>query len=86
MGVPLTILLFTGIAMIEQSKIQIPMVIFQGIQILAGSLLTTVFRRWIRPEEELEESKKSAAEKEAEKETADAEKAFENRPQAADNS
>ena len=86
MGVPLTILLFAGITLIEESKIQIPMVIFQGIQILEGSLLTIVFRKWIRPEEELEESQKSVAENEAEHENADTEKAFGNRPQAADNS
>lgn len=86
MGVPLTILLFTGIALVEESKIQIPMVIFQGIQILEGSLLTILFRKWIRPEEELEESQKSVAEIDAEKENAEAEKSFHNRPQAADNS
>ncbi|MCJ1401751.1 hypothetical protein MMC11_004968 [Xylographa trunciseda] len=54
MGVPLANVMFTGLSAINVSKIQIPMVIFQGFQIAAGSLLTMAFRRWIRPEEERE--------------------------------
>ncbi|MCJ1415987.1 hypothetical protein MMC32_002322 [Xylographa parallela] len=52
MGVPLANVMFAGLSAINVSKIQIPMVIFQGFQIAAGSLLTIAFRRWIRPEEE----------------------------------
>jgi sodium/bile acid cotransporter 7 len=86
MGVPLTTVLFLGIDLVNESKIQIPMVIFQGFQIFQGSLLTIVFRRWIQAKEDLEAGKKSAAEVEAEKEGASAEKAYQNEPRAADNS
>ena len=54
MGVPLSNVMFVGLTAIQGSKIQIPMVIFQGLQIMAGSLLTIAFRRWIRPDEEKE--------------------------------
>jgi len=47
MGVPLSNVMFAGLSPITASKLQIPMVIFQGLQIAAGSLLTLVFREWI---------------------------------------
>ena len=47
MGVPLSNVMFSGLSPITASKIQIPLVIFQGLQIAAGSLLTLVFRTWI---------------------------------------
>lgn len=50
-GVPLSGAMFAGISPITASKIQIPMVIFQGLQVAAGSLLTLVFRRWMESEE-----------------------------------
>ena len=56
MGVPLSNVMFTGLSTLTESKIQIPMVIFQGFQILGGSLLTLVFRRWVRPDEEREDA------------------------------
>jgi sodium/bile acid cotransporter 7 len=86
MGVPLTTVLFLGIDLIDESKIQIPMVIFQGFQIFQGSLLTIVFRRWIEAEEELKSIEKPSAEVEAEVGSAQAEKAYHNKPRAADNS
>lgn len=52
MGVPLSNVMFSGLSPITASKLQIPMVIFQGLQIAAGSLLTLVFRRWIGNGEE----------------------------------
>lgn len=52
MGVPLSAVMFSGLPAITKSKIQIPMVIFQGFQIAAGSLMTIAFRRWLRSEEE----------------------------------
>ncbi|KAE9966946.1 hypothetical protein BLS_006665 [Venturia inaequalis] len=52
MGVPLANVMFIGLSAQLESKIQIPMVIYQGLQIVAGSLLTMAFRHWIRPEEE----------------------------------
>jgi len=38
--------MFVGISAIISSKIQIPMVIFQGFQIAIGSVLTIFFRKW----------------------------------------
>jgi sodium/bile acid cotransporter 7 len=58
-GVPLASVLFVGLSRREQSKLQIPMVIFQGLQIPAGSLMTLPFRRWVRAEEEAEEKAES---------------------------
>lgn len=52
MGVPLSNVVFAGLPTITASKIQIPMVVFQAFQIVGGSLMTIVFRRWIRPDEE----------------------------------
>ena len=52
MGVPLSNVMFPGLAAIATSKIQIPMVLFQAFQIAGGSLMTIAFRRWIRPDEE----------------------------------
>ena len=53
-GVPLSSAMFTGLSPITASKIQIPMVIFQGLQVAAGSLLTLVFRRWMESGEQKE--------------------------------
>lgn len=47
MGVPLATVMFAGLSPIVLSKIQVPMVIYQGLQIVAGSLLTIVFRKWV---------------------------------------
>lgn len=55
MGVPLSSVMFAGLEPITASKLQIPMVIFQGLQIAAGSLLTLVFRKWIGDEVDEEE-------------------------------
>ena len=57
MGVPLANVMFAGLAEIDVSKIQIPMVVFQGFQIAAGSLLTIAFRRWVRADEEREKGR-----------------------------
>jgi len=61
MGIPITTTLWVGLATINESKIQIPMVIYQGFQIAAGSLLTILFRRWVRADEEKEAQSKAAA-------------------------
>lgn len=52
MGVPLTQVMYVGLTQMQISKIQIPMVIFQGLQIAMSSLLTLAYRRWVRPDEE----------------------------------
>lgn len=46
--------MFPGLATITASKIQIPMVIFQALQLAGGSLMTIAFRRWIQSDEERE--------------------------------
>lgn len=46
-GVPLSTTIFAGMNPVLQSKIQIAIVIFQGLQIACGSLLIGVFRKWI---------------------------------------
>jgi len=58
MGVTLSSVMYVGLAAVNESKIQISMVIYQAFQIAAGSVLTIVFRKWIRPEEEMQEEKR----------------------------
>ncbi len=62
-GVPLTTVLCVGLSRAEESKLQIPMVIFQGLQVASASMLTIPFRRWMRLEEEAENSSIQAMEK-----------------------
>lgn len=50
MGVPISTVMFLGLSTIDESKIQIPLVTYQGIQIAFGSLLTMVLRKWIDKE------------------------------------
>jgi sodium/bile acid cotransporter 7 len=52
MGVPLSTTIFAGMDPVLRSKIQIPIVIFQGLQIACGGALIGVFRKWIAAEEE----------------------------------
>ncbi len=47
MGVPLSSTIFGGIDLALQSKIQIPIVIYQGLQLAFASILVPVFRGWI---------------------------------------
>lgn len=47
MGVPLATVMFAGLSPITSSKLQIPLVIYQGLQIAAGSILTIFFRKWV---------------------------------------
>ncbi|RFU32140.1 hypothetical protein B7463_g4197, partial [Scytalidium lignicola] len=47
MGVPIANLLFQGLPASQQSKIQLPLVIFQGIQIAFGGILVPILRMWI---------------------------------------
>lgn len=57
MGIPIIITLWVGLLDIEQSKLQLPMVIYQGFQITAGSILTIFFRRWVARGKEMEKGK-----------------------------
>lgn len=52
MGIPLVQTIYTGLSRLDQSKLQIPMVIFQGLQIAGGSLLIGTFSRWVSRAEE----------------------------------
>ena len=47
MGVPLSTTIFAGIDLALQSKIEIPIVIYQGLQLAFGSILVPIFRRWV---------------------------------------
>ncbi|OAL52666.1 hypothetical protein IQ07DRAFT_610279 [Pyrenochaeta sp. DS3sAY3a] len=59
MVVPLSSVMYLNISPIEQAKLQIPAIIFQAFQVSIGGILTIVFRRWIRPEEQKEEAEKN---------------------------
>lgn len=60
MGIPLATTIFAGLDAELQSKIQVPIVIYQGIQIVFGSIMITVFRRWVDSAEK--KCRKDAAE------------------------
>lgn len=57
LGVPLSNVMFVGLSKITQSKIQLPVVIFQGLQIACGSLMTPLYRRWVESNEDTEKKK-----------------------------
>ncbi|KAJ4984814.1 sodium/bile acid cotransporter [Stagonosporopsis vannaccii] len=61
MVVPLTSVMYINVSPVEQSKMQIPAIIFQAFQVGMGGLMTIAFRRWIRSEEENEEADKGDA-------------------------
>jgi solute carrier family 10 (sodium/bile acid cotransporter), member 7 len=50
MGVPLSTVLFVGMTPFLESQIQLPLVIYQGLQIMAGTALITPFKRWVDAE------------------------------------
>jgi len=49
MVVPLSSVMYINISPLNQSKMQIPAIIFQAIQVAIGGILTVAFRKWIRP-------------------------------------
>ncbi|KAI7209709.1 hypothetical protein KC333_g8591 [Hortaea werneckii] len=51
MGVPLATTIFAGIESVLESKILIPIVIYQGLQVALGTILVPVFRKWIERDE-----------------------------------
>lgn len=61
MVVPLTSVMYINISPVDQSKMQIPAIIFQAFQVGIGGILTILFRRWIRPVEEQESREKDRA-------------------------
>jgi sodium/bile acid cotransporter 7 len=61
MVVSITAVMFIDLSPIEQSKLQIPAIIYQALQVAIGGVLTIGFRKWIRPFEEKEDCEKEAA-------------------------
>ncbi|ORY03497.1 sodium bile acid symporter family protein [Clohesyomyces aquaticus] len=59
MVVPLTSVMYLNISPIDQSKLQIPAIMYQGFQVAIGSIMTVLFRRWIRTDEEREDQEKN---------------------------
>ena len=55
MGVPLSTTIFAGISLSLQSTIQIPIVIYQGLQLAFGSILVPIFRKWIEAKRKREQ-------------------------------
>ena len=47
MGVPLASVMFVGLSTVDAAKLRIPMVVFQGVQVLLSSLLTVPLRGWV---------------------------------------
>lgn len=60
MVVPLSSVMYINISPIDQSKMQIPAIIFQAFQVGIGGIFTIIFRKWIRPTEEEENREKEA--------------------------
>ena len=58
MGVPLAQTIYVGLTPLQSSKLQVPLVFFQGLQIAGGSLLLGTFRWWIGREEKRVEARK----------------------------
>jgi sodium/bile acid cotransporter 7 len=50
-GIPISTVLFAGLTPILQAKLQLPLVLYQGLQILGGTILTTPFQEWVDREE-----------------------------------
>lgn len=46
MGVPLSNVMFAGLSLLTESKMQIPMILFLGLQITFSSLMTIPLRKW----------------------------------------
>ena len=60
MGVPLAQTIYAGLSRLQSSKLQVPLVFFQGLQIAGGSLLLGPFRWWIGREEGKVQTKKGS--------------------------
>ena len=61
LGVPLSMTMFVGLNSVLEAKLQIPMVIYQGLQIVGGTLLIHPLRIWIdRDHQDLNENGRDA--------------------------
>jgi len=47
MGIPLVMSMFVGLTPNLQAKLQVPLVIYQGLQIVGGTILILPFKNWI---------------------------------------
>ena len=47
MGVPLVMTMFVGLSPLLEAKLQIPLVIFQALQLLGGTAMIRPFARWV---------------------------------------
>ena len=47
MGVPLSTTIFVDLDLNLESKLLIPIIIFQGLQLAFASILIGIFRRWV---------------------------------------
>jgi solute carrier family 10 (sodium/bile acid cotransporter), member 7 len=52
MGVPMATTIFAGLDPTLAAKIQIPIVIYQGLQLAFGAILVPIFRRWVDAEKQ----------------------------------
>ncbi|RDI86319.1 hypothetical protein Vi05172_g3709 [Venturia inaequalis] len=55
MGVPMSTVLFVGLSPALEARLQLPLVIFQGMQIVAGTILTVPFKAWVDGENKEDE-------------------------------
>jgi sodium/bile acid cotransporter 7 len=54
MGVPMSTVLFIGLSPALEARLQLPLVIYQGLQIIAGTVLTGPFKKWVDSEKKEE--------------------------------
>ncbi|KAF1974283.1 hypothetical protein BU23DRAFT_461644 [Bimuria novae-zelandiae CBS 107.79] len=52
MVVPLSSVMYINVSAVDLSKLQIPAIIFQAVQVAIGGILTAVFRGWIKQTED----------------------------------
>lgn len=64
MGVPLSNVMFAGLSLLTESKMQVPMILFQGLQITFSSLMTIPLRWWVQNEERKRQAEEKARESE----------------------
>lgn len=62
MGVPMADVIWAGLTLQQESKLQIPIVLFQGLQITMSSIMTIWMRKWIEPDERKAAAEAAAAE------------------------
>ncbi|QDS70840.1 hypothetical protein FKW77_005166 [Venturia effusa] len=59
MGVPMSTVLFVGLSPALEARLQLPLVIFQGLQIVAGTVLTVPFKAWVDSEKKEDDGSNS---------------------------